>query len=497
MLGNFWRYLSCLVGGALLPLSFSPFNLPFAVFISIAILLIAVRKTDRKVAFFSGWVYGIGVFGMGVWWIQVSIHQFGMPYWVFSVGLTVVFISLMALYFAFFAFLLSFFNYKSNAYFFVAPSLWLAIEFIRSKFASGFPWLLVGYSQVDSFLKGWVPVIGALGCSGLVVFIVGIFIWLLPFSLRKFVAITILTLMVFVSGSLLEEVEWTANRGADLEVVLVQGAIEQEVKWDSSHRKQSIQRYLALTEEHWGADVIVWPETALTTLPEQMPELMGFLQNLAEKSSSDFLVGIPTRNSENGEYYNSLLKLGENPDQYSKRKLVPYGEYFPGKELFGWFDQFLLIPMSDLSPGGSLKDSIVVQGIEAGILICYEIAFKKTAFSSLPAAGFIVNISNDAWFGDTSAPFQHLQIARIRALESGRSIVRATNNGITAIINHRGLVLERGPQFIPAVIKHKVPIRSGSTPYVLYGDLPAFAISSLIIFIFLFCRLRQLINFNN
>jgi len=485
------------MGGALLPLSFSPYKLPVAVFISIATLLIAVRNSDRKVAFFLGWVYGLGVFGVGVWWIQVSIHQFGVPYWVFSVGLTVVFISLMALYFAFFAFLLSFFNYKSDAYFLVAPSLWLAIEFIRSKFASGFPWLLVGYSQVDGFFKGWIPVIGALGCSGLVVLIVGIFIWALSFSLRKFLVITILISMVFVSGSLLEKVEWTANRGADLEVVLVQGAIEQEVKWDLSHRKRSIQRYLTLTEDYWGADVIVWPETALTTLPEQIPELIAFLQNLAEKSSSDFLVGIPTRNSENGEYYNSLLKLGENPDQYSKRKLVPYGEYFPGKELFEWFDQFLLIPMSDLSPGGPLKDSIIVQGIETGILICYEVSFTKTAFSSLPAAGLIVNISNDAWFGDTSAPFQHLQIARIRALESGRSIVRATNNGITAIINHRGLVLERGPQFIPAVIKHKVPIRSGSTPYVSYGDLPALAISSLIILLFLFRKVRQFINLNN
>ena len=488
-----WRYSFSFVGGLLIPLSLSPYDFYLIIFPSIAFFLYALRSADKRTAFFVGWFYGVGAFGLGVWWIQVSIHQFGIPYWLFSGGLTLLFIALMALYFAVLGLLLSFCNSSSVSYLFHVPILWLLSEYIRSNLFSGFPWLLVGYSQVDGPLKGWMPVVGSLGCSGIVVFVVAMCFWLSNYTRKKFISAVVILFGVFLSASILEKIEWTSSDGADLQVALVQGAIKQDIKWQSSERFRSIERYLKLTNENWDSDVIIWPETAIPTLSENIPELVSFLKKYGKKNSTDVLIGIPTRNPIDGKYYNSLLQLGSSLDRYSKIKLVPYGEYFPGKDYFGFLNDFLLIPMADLSPGAPSKNSFTIRGREVGILICYEIAFKDRAFSSLPESSYLANVSNDAWFGDTSAPFQHLQIARVRALESGRPIARSTNTGFTAFIDHKGRVEKKGPQFVPAVLVGTITGRVGSTPYIKYGDMPALIISITIILWFSNNFIRRLI----
>ena len=228
-----------------------------------------------------------------------------------------------------------------------------------------------------------------------------------------------------------------------------------------------------------------------------MPNIIEMLSKKGSDTSTVLLIGAPTKGVTKEKYFNSILQLGSSSDSYSKRKLVPYGEYFPGKNYFRFFHKYFLIPMSDLSSGDSLKNSLSVKGREVGILICYEVAFTDIVFSSLPKSHFLVNVSNDAWFGNSIAPFQHLQIARVRALESGRPILRATNDGLTALIDHKGGFIAMGPQFNPAVVSGTVFGRSGTTPYLQYGDYPVLYFSVFIIFLLLYKHFRFGVDSNH
>ena len=252
-----------------------------------------------------------------------------------------------------------------------------------------------------------------------------------------------------------------------------------------------------MSQDHWDKDIIIWPETALPIFPESIPDVIATLNKRGAETKTDLLVGAPTRDHLKKKYYNSLLQLGNSLDQYSKRNLVPYGEYFPGKSYFKFFEKYLMIPMSDLSPGSRLKDSFLLKGHQVGILICYEVAFTDVAFSSLPKSKILVNVSNDAWFGNSIAPFQHLQIARVRALESGRPLVRATNTGLTALIDHKGAVLEKAPQFVPAVVSGTIHARTGVTPYVEYRNVPALSLSIFVTFFFLQNIFRRIVDLNH
>ena len=484
----------------MLPFSFAPHDLVLIAFVSPALFLYAIHEANVRHAFFSGWFYGLGVFGVGVWWLQVSIHQFGIPHWVFSITLTAAFISFVALYFAIFAIFARLIKRENFWYVFVIPALWMLMEYFRSNLFTGFPWLLIGYTQIDGPFKGWMPIVGSLGSTAFVVFVSAIFVWILRPTNRRLCLALMLLVSLFFSCHILQDIEWTQKEHTDLDVALVQGSIEQRVKWENDQWLESIQQYLDLSKPYWGTDVIVWPETAVTVIPDRVPGLVAKLRHLADSEDTSLLIGIPTLDRFSGTYRNSVLKLGDGTELYSKRKLVPFGEYFPFKERLSWINNLLLVPMSDLSSGMMADDSFVLKGYQAGILICYEVAFKEIAFSSLPEAGFLVNVSNDAWFGDTKAPFQHLQIVKARALESGRSIVRATNTGITAFIDYRGQVVKRAPQFSSVVLKHTVSIRSGITPYVRYGDFPLLFFSVLVISIygiFVFLSFRKSIHLND
>ncbi len=489
-ISHYWRHFFAMIGGILFPFSFSPFDFDFVIFISLFLFLKSLVGADLKTAFFVGWIFGLGIFGLGIGWIQISIHQFGIPYWIFSFSLTFFFIALMAIYYAILGQFVSLVRISSPLYIFTIPCLWFLSEYVRSNFLTGFPWLLVGYSQLDGPFKGFIPLVGSIGCSGMVVFIVATFFWSLKkFKFRWPVSVFI-SFLAFFSSFLLQDVDWTETHKNSLQVALVQGAIPQQIKWEASQLEDSIQRYWKLTQEYWEKDLIVWPETALPTFPENVPDTIEMLSKKGSETSTVLLIGAPTKDFTREKYFNSILQLGVSSDSYSKRKLVPYGEYFPGKNYFRFLHKYFLIPMSDLSSGDLLKNSLSIKGREVGILICYEVAFTDIAFSSLPKSHFLVNVSNDAWFGNSIAPFQHLQIARVRALESGRPILRATNDGLTALIDHKGGFIATGPQFSPAVVSGTVFGRSGLTPYLEYGDYPALYFSGFFIFLLLYKHFR-------
>jgi apolipoprotein N-acyltransferase len=478
---------SALVAGFALHFSFSPYNIWWIAIISPAIFLIILKIRPVREACLIGWLYGIGFFAGGVGWIQISLHQFGISNYFFSMGMTIFFIALMAIYFLIYAWLLKFFLRRGAPLALVAPALWILMEYLRGSAFTGFPWLNLGYSQVDSLLSGYIPIFGALGCSWIVITLSSLLADYF-FAPTKHVSLTIICVGVLIlSGLGFSKFDQTYSDGSYLDVVLVQGAIPQNIKWHESIRDESILHYRKLSEEYWGLDLIIWPETSIPAFNNEVTDTISVLTSKAEEEGTTLIFGLPTKGGE-GIYYNSLMAVGENSGVYHKRHLVPFGEYFPlgnyGRRLL----RRLSIPMSDFTSGSLDQSGLYIGDTLIGLSICYEAAFSRLILEPVPTAKLLINISNDAWFGRSIAQDQHLQVARVRALESGRYLLRATNNGITAVIDNMGQVVDRLPQFVPGTLRSKVELRQGSTVFVKFGFYPLLIIILSIFFLTGFMR---------
>jgi len=486
-----WRCGAALLSGVLLPCAFAPYDFwPLAV-LSPACLLLLVRTVRPRSALLVGWCFGLGVFGHGVWWIQVSVHQFGVPYYIFSVGVTGLFVAGMAVYPALFSGLLSRSLRARAPILVVAPALWVGCEYLRGWLFTGFPWLTLGYSQTDGPLAGIAPLFGVFGCSAGLIFQATLLVQSVDSSAAMRAVWLALAVALGVAGQATSNLEFTEIQEAELSAALIQGAIPQALKWRRELRAASIETYIQLSEPHWDADVIVWPETAIPAFPHEVEEYVAELNETAGAHGVDLLVGMPTGEPRNGRYYNSIVDFGLTPGKYDKRHLVPFGEFFPFKNLISGLAMLLNIPLSDFSAGSAQATTLDVAGHRAGISICYEDAFGNEIRDGLPQAAFLVNISNDAWFGDTIAPHQHLQMARMRSLESGRFMLRATNTGISAIINERGIIVARGPQFVEATVAGQFQARTGATPYVRFGDVPVLILVCMLLAISVVVGLRS------
>jgi apolipoprotein N-acyltransferase len=253
------------------------------------------------------------------------------------------------------------------------------------------------------------------------------------------------------------------------------------LKWRPEYRDLSISRYLQLTENHWDADVIVWPETAIPAFSHDIEELLGALSVQARAQNADLYVGLPVQDRSAGRYFNGVVLVNRPGSEYHKRHLVPFGEYLPLRSWLGGLFRFLVIPMSDFSPGTVGSPILEGENGAAGISICYEDAFGEEVIEALPEARFLINVSNDAWFGDSWAPHQHLQIARMRAIETGRYLLRATNSGISAVIDDKGRIIQKSGQFEPAVIRADMVPFTGLTPYARTANSPVVAAALLLV----------------
>jgi apolipoprotein N-acyltransferase len=279
---------------------------------------------------------------------------------------------------------------------------------------------------------------------------------------------------LWLAAGLLALVEWSEPAGRPITASLVQGNVPQNLKWRPEQRGLTIDLYTRLSREHWKtSDVVVWPETALPAYYHQAEEFLRGLANDANGNGADLVLGLPVmEGQEYGRYYNSVVRVGETPQFYHKNHLVPFGEYIPLKSALGGLLDILQVPMADFSRGGAAQPLLDVAGHKTGVSICYEDAFGEEVIRGLPEAELLINVSNDAWFGDSLAPHQHLQMARLRAQETARPMLRATNNGVSALIDHRGRLLAVSPQFEVFVLKGEVQPRRGATPYVLTGNAP-------------------------
>ena len=475
---------SCLAAGAALPLAFAPFGLFPVAFASLATLFLAWRecRTPRR-AFLRGWLFGIGSFGAGISWVYESFGFANVP-GALAFVLTVSLIGCLALYPAVLGWIVARVAPDGSAgpprrrggdaplLLAVYPAAWTLWEWLRGWAFTGLPWLQVGYSQIDGPASGWLPVIGAYGTGALAALAAGSLAWVLVRRDRRAWAVLGAAAVLWGAGAVLVRVDWVHPAGRPLAVAIVQGNVAQDRKWHPEMRAPTLERYATLTREHFDADLVVWPESATPAFLDTLEEFTRGIRAEAVERGSAVLTGAPVRDAPGGPYLNGVVMLGPDPGIYYKRRLVPFGEYLPFGPVLRPGLEALGIRMADFSPGPREQTPIRLGPHPLGVSICYEIAFSAVVRLDLPQAALLVTVSNDAWFGDSIGPHQHLEIARVRAAETGRWLVRATNTGLSAVVSPRGEIRARLPQFeIAAGTFEVVPMR-GETPYVRIGDAP-------------------------
>ncbi|MEN8762218.1 MAG: apolipoprotein N-acyltransferase, partial [Thiogranum sp.] len=391
----------------------------------------------------------------------------------------------LASYSAVMAWVLARTDLGAGGWFFLAgfPAAWVLSEWLRSWVLTGFPWLNLGYSQVESPLLGYAPIMGVYGVGWATVLSAGLLGWLAAGGKPARMAAPAGLALLWLAGLGLNHYHWTEPVGNTLTSTLVQGNIPQDLKWKPEQQQVTLERYLELTRRHLDSDLVIWPETAIPAFYDQLES--SFIKPLREELEQNgvaLVTGIPVLDRSQWDYFNSVISLDQPGRFYYKVHLVPFGEYLPLRDWLANILSFLPVPQADFSSGESQQPLLEAAGYAIGSSICYEIAFGEQIIAALPEAAFLVNVSNDAWFGDSLAPHQHLEMARMRARETERYVLRATNTGISAIIDADGALLVRSRQFEPATISGAVQPRAGATPYVLWGNWPV-VIACLAIFL--------------
>jgi len=495
---SFWQQqLIALIAGFCLTLAFAPVSfIPFA-FISPAILFILWLNKSPVQAFKLGFIFGFGFFAFGVSWAYIAIHVYGAtPAWI-AVILTILFAAYMALFIAMQGWLsqklIKYYRIKlSFQLLFVFPVLWLLFEWLRGWLFTGMPWLNLGYAFSFAPLSGYASVLGVYGISFLSISASALLLYFVCQSNSRKRIYTLLSIAtIFIGGFVLSNIEWTQAKDKSIKVSLVQGNAEQITKWDPDKIQLRMDIYAQLTRKHLDSDVVVWPENAMTVFYHQIDE--NYLLPLAaeaKQKDTDLIIGLPFMDLDQEHYYSSMMSFSAddkaNKTSYSgvfhKVHLVPFGEFVPFESLIRGLVTFFDLPMSSFSRGKADQPLLKMRGEPLATSICYEDSFGEELIQQLPEATILLNGSNNAWYGDSLAPHQHLQIAQMRVLETGRMLIRATTNGISAFIDHKGNIVAQAPQFEPYVLTHKVQPRTGATPYVRWGNWPIISFAFVLLF---------------
>ncbi|MGI9259454.1 MAG: apolipoprotein N-acyltransferase [Gammaproteobacteria bacterium] len=465
--------LLAVVSGCLLPLAFAPFGQFWLAPICFAVLIYVWGGADPWRAFRLGFAFGMASFLCGVYWVYISIHDYGPAPAIFAIAMTLSLVSILAVFPAVAGWVAArwFTTDGPAAWFGVLPAIWVVTEWLRGWIFTGFGWLSAGYSQSDSWLMGFAPVGGVHFMSWAVLLTAGALVMLAQGSTRQRAVAAALVVSIWVSGYVATATSWTEPLDGELSVALVQGAVPQDLKWDPDQLVPTLELYRDLTYASEGSELIVWPEAAIPTLFDYIGEYLSEIRGWTEQNGSDLILGILRADPERDAVQNTIVALGETPSFYVKRHLVPYGEYFPVPAFVRNWLRLMSLPYSDAMPGSDGQRPLEVAGQRIAMSICYEDVFGAEQLHYLPEATLLVNVSNDAWFGDSIAPHQHLEIARVRAAEAGRYLLRATNTGVSGIIDPSGDVVATSPQFEPQVLKGTVRGYAGATPYARWGNV--------------------------
>lgn len=465
--------------GATTTLAFAPFSYwPIAI-LSPFILLLLLNKQSAKFGFWIAFAWGLGQFGTGINWVHVSIDTFGGMPKIASVTLMSVLVAYLALYPALFGGLLNRFFPKINAQRLViaAPIIWLITDWLRGWVMTGFPWLWLGYSQIDSPLNAYAPISGVEAITLMLWILAGSFALI---TITKKWAYLAVPTAVFVVAFALNQISWVKpDPSTNTSFALIQGNIDQKMKWVPSHRWPTLMKYTDISRDNWGTDIIIWPEAAIPALESDLPAFLHNLDTAARANNSALITGVLSQD-DMGHFYNNVLTLGQNglgpydydtAKRYSKHHLLPFGEFVPFGDLLRPIAPFFNLPMSSFQRGDFIQPNLIANGRHLVAALCYEIIFSEQVRQNVtPDTDFILTLSNDAWFGHSIGPLQHMEIARMRALELGKPLIRATNNGVTAVTDYKGRITKQVPQFQTEVLKAEVTSTTGNTPYRTLGS---------------------------
>ena len=502
------RAILALLLGLLMTLTYAPFTQAWlAPLILAAWLLLLVRSQTARQAMAMGFAFGFGWFGAGISWVFVSIDQFGgMP-----LIASVLLMTILWAYLALFPMLASYLWFKSRRYsgglsLMLLPLLWLVAEFLRGWLFTGFPWLSLGYTQTSSVIGQLAPHIGEIGLT-LVVLLSAIgFAFTL---LRKQLSWLLLPLSIYCAGLYAPHLNPMQATGENLNVALVQGNIDLDLKWDPQRQWQHLRSYMAMTEPYYqDHDLIVWPESAITVIEDRASSALAQINEDALSHQTAVISGIIdlkfSREHRDGAYFNSIVVLGEQEDEegyyyghenrYEKHQLLPIGEFVPFESLLRPLAPLFNLPMSSFSRGAYEQQNLNANGYQIAANICYEVAFPRQIRANVDKqTQLLLTVSNDSWFGDSHGPHQHLEIARMRAMELGRPMLRATNSGITAIVDEQGRTISQIEAFVPGVASGRVALVEGTTYFYRFGETPIWLLSFLLGFTGLRIK-RQLAN---
>jgi apolipoprotein N-acyltransferase len=466
------RKLAAFAAGALLATSFAPLNFWWFAILCPAALIWLWEGTKPREAAGLGFWFNAGTFSAGTYWLYISVHVFGAaPLWI-AFGLMAALIAIMASYHALLGYIVARWLPASGAmrWMLAIPAGWLIIEWWRGWFLSGFAWLSLGYSQTDTWLARFAPVLGIYGISALLAVSAGCLVTLVLGNQRARVVATLTLIAPWIAAALLQGVEWTRASGKPVSVAILQGAIPQDMKWLETNRDTTLELYRKLNKQALGAAVIVWPESAP---PDLANNLLPYLRDIYSEShahGSTVIMGVVRADDGGVNYYNSVLELGEKVQWYDKHHLVPFAEFFPVPSFVRNWLRLMSLPYGDFERGAEYQAPLDTGKLRLSTSICYEDAYGSTGLKALQTADGLVNVTNDAWFGKSTARYQHFQIARMRAIEAERFMLRAANDGISGVIGPHGEVVARATEFEPYVLKAEITPRIGLPPYARFGN---------------------------
>ena len=465
--------VALLLIGALMPLAFAPFGWWLVALPCITLLFYCCARVCAMHAALFGFVFGVGMFGAGVSWIHESFqfsNVHGPIVWLLTAG----FVAFLSLFPALACWAALYLGQRQLSLLCITllPSTWLLVEWLRGWALTGFTWLQLGYSQTDGPASAIMPVVGSYGAGALIALSSGALAALVLRRHKGSVIAVASVALVWFGCWAASSINWTTADGPAIQVATIQGNYAQADKWRPENLAPTLKRYRSLTKDAVadGAELVIWPETAIPSLARRMREFTGALNAEAERAGATVVFGIVSRSPVG--LHNTVMSVGLGQGIYYKRHLVPFGEYIPFRSLLLPLLRVMQVRAPKFIQATEATPPVMHKHVQLGITICYESAFGSEVSAALPGANVLVNVSNDAWFGDTLAPHQHLQIARTRALETGRPLIRATNTGISAFIAPNGLVTARSPQFKPHVLQESIQPMRGLTPYARYGDWP-------------------------
>ncbi len=468
------------LAGIIYPFGFAPFSWWPLSLLSVALIFHLWSRTDRATALWSGTVYGLFVYGIGVSWIYVSMVNFGNMLPVMAVIAVALFVFVLSLFFIVPVFIYTLLAPRVSEQLRVTillPILWVVFEWLRGILFTGFAWLYLGYTGVDTWFSAWATIAGVSAVSFVLACMAGQLVHVYQAGkAARLKGLVVVVVLASISWGL-QSIRWAEPSGEALDVSLVQANISLAEKWRPENRENLLQTYLAASRAIKHTDLIVWPEAALPMILDEVPE--SYLSELRNLDAS-LVFGVVERDvtASGVNLYNSLVVVdaqndySDPPQTYKKRHLVPFGEFFPFKPLLGWIFRTFNIPMSDFTSGERLQGNVSLNGIKMLPTICYEDAYPEDWRRQVADAHMILNISEDAWFGDSLAPHQRLQMARMRAIEFQRPVIRASNSGLSTVIDARGGIAAISPQFEPDIFRSQVVPMQGETPYTRFGQWP-------------------------